>query len=168
MNVDKFGQIILSEDDLCDLLMEDPDRTLSKVITNSDITFDSYLELDNLPIIEKYISNDISIEEFDIIKRSNFHMPEEYKNLDIFEYVINKCSSEKELIRCYEELVIYQDYDMLDILRYMVYLVDVMRKNNILWGVGRGSSVSSFVLYLIGIHRINSLQYDLSFDEFIK
>jgi DNA polymerase III alpha subunit len=43
-----------------------------------------------------------------------------------------------------------------------------MRKNNILWGVGRGSSVASFVLYLIGIHRINSLFYNLPIEEFLK
>ena len=37
----------------------------------------------------------------------------------------------------------------------MKYLVDTMRNNNIVWGVGRGSSVGSFVLYKIGINRIN-------------
>jgi DNA polymerase III alpha subunit len=57
---------------------------------------------------------------------------------------------------------------MFMLLCYMKYLVDTMRKHNIVWGVGRGSSVSSYVLYLIGIHRINSLTYDLSIDEFLK
>jgi len=50
----------------------------------------------------------------------------------------------------------------------MKYLVDLMRENNIVWGVGRGSSVSSFVLFLIGIHRINSIYYDLDVEEFLK
>jgi DNA polymerase III alpha subunit len=57
---------------------------------------------------------------------------------------------------------------MFVLLQYLKYLVDTMRKNNIIWGVGRGSSVASYVLYLIGIHRINSLYYDLSIDEFLK
>ena len=43
-----------------------------------------------------------------------------------------------------------------------------MRKNNIVWGVGRGSSVASFVLFLIGVHKINSLYYDISIDEFLR
>ena len=57
---------------------------------------------------------------------------------------------------------------MFDLLRYLKFLVDTMRKHNIIWGVGRGSSVASFVLFLLGIHRINSLYYDLSIDEFLK
>jgi DNA polymerase III alpha subunit len=50
----------------------------------------------------------------------------------------------------------------------MKYLVDLMREHNIVWGVGRGSSVSSFVLFLIGIHRINSIYYGLDVEEFLK
>jgi len=62
----------------------------------------------------------------------------------------------------------FQERDMFMILRYLKYLVDTMRKHNIVWGVGRGSSVASYVLYLLGVHRINSLHYDLSIDEFLK
>jgi DNA polymerase III alpha subunit len=43
-----------------------------------------------------------------------------------------------------------------------------MRNNNIVWGVGRGSCVSSFVLFLIGIHKINPIYYDLDVSEFLK
>lgn len=62
----------------------------------------------------------------------------------------------------------YQDRDAFDLLRYLKYLVDTMRANNVVWGVGRGSSVASFVLYLIGVHKINSLSYDLDPTEFLK
>jgi len=57
---------------------------------------------------------------------------------------------------------------MHNLLRYMIYLVDFMRENNIVWGVGRGSSVASYVLYLIGVHRINSIQYGLDWHEFLR
>jgi len=43
-----------------------------------------------------------------------------------------------------------------------------MRRNNIVWGLGRGSSTASYVLYLLGVHKINSLYYDLSIEEFLK
>ena len=65
-------------------------------------------------------------------------------------------------------MLLYQERDMFVLLQYLKYLVDTMREHNIVWGVGRGSSVSSFVLFLIGIHKINSLYYDLSINEFIK
>ena len=95
-------------------------------------------------------------------------MPEQYKTMDIAQYVLNQCQGEAELQRAGKELLLFQERDMFVLLRYLKYLVDTMRKNNIVWGVGRGSSVASFVLFLLGIHRINSLYYDLSIDEFLK
>jgi DNA polymerase III alpha subunit len=100
--------------------------------------------------------------------QSNWLMPEQYKTMDIAQYVLNQCQDEAELQRAGEELLLFQERDMFVLLRYLKYLVDTMRENNIVWGVGRGSSVASFVLFLLGIHRINSLYYDLSIDEFLK
>ena len=67
-----------------------------------------------------------------------------------------------------DELKEFEVRGLFDMLRYMIYLVDVMRENNIVWGVGRGSSVASYVLYLIGIHRINPLDYDLNWRDFLR
>jgi len=88
--------------------------------------------------------------------------------MDIAQYVLDKCNTETELQRAGEELIKFQERDMFILLKYLKYLVDTMRSNNIVWGVGRGSSVASFVLFLLEIHRINSLYYDLSIDEFLK
>jgi DNA polymerase III alpha subunit len=95
-------------------------------------------------------------------------MPEQYKQLDIAQFILEQCSNDEELQRAGMELLLFQERDMFDLLRYLKYLVDTMRENNVVWGVGRGSSVSSFVLYLIGIHKINSLYYDLDIEEFLK
>ena len=57
---------------------------------------------------------------------------------------------------------------MIEVLKYLKYLVDTMRQHKILWGVGRGSSVASFCLYLLGVHRINSLKYNLDITEFLR
>jgi DNA polymerase III alpha subunit len=62
----------------------------------------------------------------------------------------------------------YKERNLYSLLRYMVYLVDTMRQHKIVWGVGRGSSVSSYVLFLIGIHKVDSLQYQLDIGEFLK
>jgi DNA polymerase III alpha subunit len=60
------------------------------------------------------------------------------------------------------------DRNLFQLLQYLKYLVDTMRKHNIVWGVGRGSSVASYVLYLIGVHKINSMYYDLDIEEFLR
>ena len=95
-------------------------------------------------------------------------MPNEYKNLDIAAYVLNLCDTQEELQRCGQELLLYQERNLFDLLRYLKYLVDLMIENQIIWGVGRGSSVSSYVLYKLGVHRINSMYYNLDIKEFLR
>ena len=110
----------------------------------------------------------MSRQEFDNQLQKNWFIPDEYNQLDIAKHVLDLCESDVELQRVGQELILYQQRDLFQLLRYCKYLVDTMRANKIVWGVGRGSSVSSYVLYLLGIHRINSLHYDLSIDEFLK
>jgi len=95
-------------------------------------------------------------------------MPEEYKQLDIAEHILGLCNTEAELQRCGEELLLYQERDLFNLLCYLKYLVDVMTINQVIWGVGRGSSVASFILYKLGVHRINSLFYNLDVHEFLR
>ena len=51
---------------------------------------------------------------------------------------------------------------------YLKYLVDTMTQNQVIWGVGRGSSVASYVLYKLEVHRIDSLHYNLDVTEFLR
>ena len=67
-----------------------------------------------------------------------------------------------------KDLTEFEKRGMSDLLRYMIYLVDFMRENNIVWGVGRGSSVASYILYLIGIHSVDSMKYNLDWREFLR
>jgi hypothetical protein len=126
---------------------------------------DLHAELD---LLDSYHSISQTVEEFDQTLQKNWHMPKEYKELDIAAYILGLCKEEHELQRVGEELILYQERDLFDLLRYLKYLIDTLRKNNIVWGVGRGSSVASYVLFLIGVHKIDSLYYELSIDEFLK
>ncbi len=154
--------------ELCLLYLQDPNRTIKRALVENDIKFDDVLQLENAPELIQYNKLDMTVEQFDNQMQSNWLMPEQYKTMDIAQYVLNQCQGEAELQRAGEELLLFQERDMFVLLRYLKYLVDTMRENNIVWGVGRGSSVASFVLFLLGIHRINSLYYDLSIDEFLK
>ncbi len=168
MLVDKYGQIILHEMDLCNLYMEDPERVIKEVLVEEDIHFDYNLDLKNLPKLSTPTSNSLSIEQFDRLNHALWKMPEEYKNLDIAEWLLKQCNTDAERQRVGQELLLYLDKELFPLLQYLKYLVDTMRKYNIVWGVGRGSSVSSYVLYLIGVHKINSLFYDLDINEFLR
>ena len=95
-------------------------------------------------------------------------MPDVYKKMDIAEHVIGLCKTQEELQRVGQDLLLYQERNLFDLLRYLKYLVDLMTENKLIWGVGRGSSVASYVLYLLGVHRIDSLYYDLDPGEFLR
>jgi len=168
MQTDIYGQQIYNEMELCLLYLQDPNRTIKRALVENEIKFDEVLELENAPELIQYNKLDMTVEQFDNNNQSNWLMPEQYKTMDIAQYILNQCQGEAELQRAGKELLLFQERDMFVLLRYLKYLVDTMRENNIVWGVGRGSSVASFVLFLLGIHRINSLYYDLSIDEFLK
>jgi DNA polymerase III alpha subunit len=169
MITDKYGQQIYSEQDICDYYLANTDAQLKNVLVSDKIIFDPALNLHKVPsVVHHIINEDLTIEEFDRKCKENWYIPQEYLEFDIAKFVLEQCKNEAELQRAGEELLLFQERDMFILLQYLKYLVDTMRKHNIVWGVGRGSSVSSFVLYLIGIHRINSLYYDLSIDEFLK
>ena len=101
------------------------------------------------------------------VNKNNWFIPDEYKLLDIEKYLVEQCP-EQNYIRLAEELALFEQNNMIPVLKTIKYVVDTLRKNNIIWGVGRGSSVSSYVLYLIGIHKIDSVKYALPIDEFFK
>ena len=170
MKYDQYGQTYTTSNELCDLLYKNPKLDISLFQVEDSLEYNrSVAELHaELDLLDNYHKIDQTVEEFDRVLQSNWHMPEEYKQLDIAEYVLGLCQQEHELQRVGQELLLYQERDLFDLLRYLKYLVDTLRKNNVVWGVGRGSSVASYVLFLLGVHKIDSLYYNLDIDEFLK
>jgi len=168
MIVDEYGRVALEEDDIIDIMMTDPTR-MPKTAMVKDVDLSAIRELvDEIYDFQQYNKLDITVPEFDARNQVNWLMPTEYKDMDIAKWILEQCETEPELQRVGEELLIFQERDLFDLLRYLKYLVDTMRANGVIWGVGRGSSVASYVLYLIGIHRVNSMYYDLSIGEFLR
>lgn len=170
MKIDKFGTSHRTENELCDLLYSDPQVDLHKVQVDYPEDFNrSIKELftDYKPL-QKYILSTEDIEVFDARNQANWFMPDSYKTLDIAKWALDRCVSDEEIQRVGKELLMYQDRNLLDLLRFMKYFVDTMREHGIVWGVGRGSSTASYVLFLIGCHKVNSIYYDLDINEFLK
>jgi len=170
MKYDQYGQTYTTSNELCDLLYKNPKLDISLFQVEDSIEYNrSVAELHaELDLLDSYHNISQTVEEFDRVLQTNWRMPQEYKQLDIAEYVLSLCQQEHELQRVGEELILYQERNLFDLLRYLKYLVDTLRKNNVVWGVGRGSSVASYVLFLLGVHKIDSLYYNLDIDEFLK
>lgn len=173
MKKNKFGEIILDENDLCSALMRGQDITSVKNITvDANIDIEKcvgFLQDPGSLLTWSFPTDELKpMPEFDLEKQSQWFMPQQYQQMDIAEYVLSLCNTQEELQRVGEELLLFQERNLFDLLRYLKYLVDVMQENRVIWGVGRGSSVASYVLYLLGVHRVNSMFYDLDAREFLR
>jgi DNA polymerase III alpha subunit len=178
MEIDKFGVAFQTTNELCDLLYRDPSADLYKALVSDPEEFNvsvKKLYCDIKPLQKYTIFHRLAgqtfedqLHDFDTANQEQWLMPDKYKKLDIAEWLLAQCANEEELQRVGKELLMYQDRGLMPLLKYMKYFVDTMRKNNVVWGVGRGSSTASFVLFLIGVHKIDSIFYDLDIEEFLK
>ena len=173
MKQNKFGQLIFSESDVCDLLMCGRDiDSLQHLIVDSTVNLEQLIEHVERPesLLTWTFPYDAktSVPIFHANQQNNWHMPDCYKNFDIAKHVLSLCENQDQLQRCGQELLLYQERDLFDLLQYLRYLVDIMQQNNVIWGVGRGSSVASYVLYKLGVHRIDSMYYNLDIGEFLR
>ena len=101
---------------------------------------------------------------------THWFIPQEYQNMDIEKWVWSQVDQDNEerVFRVSQELELFNKNNMIPVLKTIKYIVDTLRKNKVVWGVGRGSSVASYVLYLIGVHKIDSIKYNLPIEEFFK
>jgi DNA polymerase III alpha subunit len=170
MKYDKLGIAYADTDELCDLLYLNPNLDISKIFVSDPYKYNNAVKdfYADLPVLKLYDLDETDIEKFDAANQSVWSMSDEYKDMDIAQWVLDQCKSQEELQRVGKELLLYQERELFPLLKQLKYIVDTWRDNNIVWGVGRGSSVASYVLYLIGVHRINSLYYDLDVTEFLR
>jgi DNA polymerase III alpha subunit len=135
-------------------------------------------DISNIPFdaVEQFnkFCDDLDVEKLvtDIEYNKAFNIPQYYKDIDVEQFVRNLIpegkGSDVATARVEMELAEYKARNMYPVLQLMIYIVNTLRKNDLVWGVGRGSSVASYVLYLIGIHKIDSLKYNLNIEEFLK
>jgi DNA polymerase III alpha subunit len=175
MKIDNYGQVVLTTDDLIQGLYS------GKITNLTDITLNDQEEItrfqnavkrnyNKFQSISQYQIPEISVEQFDTNLQDEWFMSEGYRStsFDIVDYVFSLCKTDDENKRVEEELTLFAQYNLIELLCYLKYLVDTMRSNNIIWGVGRGSSVASYVLYLLGVHKVDSMKYGLDIREFLK
>lgn len=183
IKTDNLGIPRFSNRDLIDLIYSGNIDKCHVVLCDESVDieqFNAAMELQGMPKLQKYIPLDVDQTTFDSALQSEWFMPDEYKKLDVDDWCMRKLMKIKgvrlasevlyleEWNRVQEELEAFDERSMYNLLRYMIYLVDYMRENDIVWGVGRGSSVASYVLYLIGVHKIDSMKYNLDWREFLR
>ncbi len=167
--INDHGDVIFSEQDAIDLLYTNPDFDLSKLYFDDiDKYSKSLKELGiDLPVINTAPSRPAPA-EFDKENCNKWHMPEKYYQINVLQWLLDKCQSDEEKMRVQMEYDLFEKKNFIRVLQFLIFFVDTLRANNVVWGVGRGSSVASFCLFLIGVHKINPMLYNLDIAEFLR
>ena len=171
MEINDYGAVFLTPEELFENIYTNKIKNFKNIYLDEKTVerFNSAKSTnkDNFDFLSTYTDSELSVEEFDLVNQVDWFMPTEYKTLDIENFLVQNCPKEN-YERLIEEIELFRQHNMTDLLRYLKYLVDTMREHNIVWGVGRGSSVASYCLYLIGVHKIDSIKYNLDIKEFLK
>ena len=169
IKINETGDCIFTEQDAIDLLYTNPDFDISKLffkttkqynnsIKDTGVDFEQLQTVPNRPTPAKVDETNIA----------NWFMPQKYYELNVLEWLLNRWQTDIEKKRVEQEYLLFEKKKFIKVLQFLIYFIDILRANNIIWGVGRGSSVASFCLFLIGVHKINPLQYDLNITEFLR
>lgn len=170
VKINNYGEVELTDKEAFEALYTGKIKNLEGVYVDNIGSYNHARDInaDRIPQLSTIIHDEFdSVEMFDEANQLTWFMPENYCP-NLIEELYSKCTTPEQIARVTQELELFIQHNMLDVLYYCKYLVDTMREHKILWGVGRGSSVASYVLYLIGIHKIDSIKYELSIEEFIK
>lgn len=171
MKIDNYGRGTLEKKELFELLYAGGDLR--------DVFVEPCPELDRFNFLCRkndkgsYILQsppliDHSPEEEHSLRKSRWMISDEWREFDVRAHVLSLCSNDQETQRVLMEMSLFEERDLMMVLRLMVMLVNHFRANNVVWGIGRGSSVASYVLFKIGVHKIDSLRYNLDIREFLR
>ena len=172
MKVDEYGLVGFAERELVDILRCRPHFKIDNLYVERGDKYitacaETFLDMPSILNWDDH-TIDLSPAEFHAALQNEWLMPEEYQKFDIAAHLLSLCDTLEQTTRINMELKLYTEFNLLPLLRYLKYLRECADSNNIVWGVGRGSSCCSYCLYLLRIHRVDSLYYNLDITEFLK
>ena len=167
--INETGDCIYTETDVIELLYNNPELDISKLFFEDPTQYNisimdtglPFKKLQTVPLRPKPAI-------FDENMINNWYMPIKYSKINVKEYLLNKCQTQEERDRVEQEYILFEKKKFIRVLQFLIYFIDTLREKNVVWGVGRGSSVASFCLFLIGVHKVNPLLYNLKINEFLR
>ena len=167
------GEIVIDPSRAADFFQSDLSKVRVSKTTCELEAYNQFVE-PNERLVEKTGFGDISLD---------WNLPPEFVNLDVDEYIESRFADtvvdepatftdDDTIVEYYrrtqDELARYRELGLYPILRAIIYTINTLRTHNKVWGVGRGSGVSSYVLYLIGVHDVDSVFFSLDYNDFLR
>lgn len=120
-------------------------------------------------------TNKLKNEQLDM----SWQIPEKYALLNLEEYVKQQLFAvlpldavdngqlqQAYIKRAKDELQEIQFRGIEMLFKTLIYIVDTFKQSGTVWGVGRGSSCASLVLFVIGLHKVDPIKYNIPMSEF--
>lgn len=170
--VDEWGRTIVDPTVLDELILKGVD--LSALLVDDSPVVQQYNEwcksFDKLDcLIQTPNIPDQSPEDEHAERASNWFISSDIQQINVRKFLLEEmCKDDICRDRVNLEMDLFEERDLIPLLQLMMFLVDHFRANKIVWGVGRGSSVASYVLFLIGVHKIDPIKYGLDVHDFLK
>ena len=167
LKLDNLNRPVLGTEQCIELLLEGKEIKDVIVEDNDEVSlYDRAAGCFGTECLEKPV--DMGFLEFNALRASQWLIPDSYRDLDVKPILLSRCQNTAQTDRVEMEYAIFEKNDLIPVLRCLIFMVGKFRENKYVWGVGRGSSVSSYCLYLLGVHKIDSIKYGLSIKEFLK
>lgn len=110
----------------------------------------------------------------------SWRLPDEYKNLNLENRIVGTFMSRSDefikkytpeqydeaMVRIAAEFEQIEKRGMIEFMRTIIYVLDMFRKNGIVWGVGRGSSCACYILFVLGLHSVDCVVHEIPLEEF--
>lgn len=168
MRLDRFSNPIYNEQDIFRALYQGHDDILIKATVDVSPEIEKLSAITNTHLLTPIeLDDSFSVADFDKAMQQDWFMPKDYCP-NLVEFLYGKCETPEQAQRVSDELEAFIQHGMYDLLHYLKYLVDTLEEKHVLWGVGRGSSVASYILFLLGVHSIDSMKYNLDWHEFLR
>ena len=108
----------------------------------------------------------------------DWQLPDQYKNMNLRETIVaravdrliaidyDEVTQERAALRIQTELDEIEARGMVEFMKTIIYVLDTFREKDIFWGVGRGSSCACYILFILGLHCVDCVKFDVPMSEF--
>mgnify|MGYP001160116554 FL=1 len=173
MNTNEYGQVMFTANEILDMIYSEHNIGRCNLPILETQKYNKFANFFNIPTKNDAEHIQESADIFHERKASTWNMPAQYKNMDIEKFlsellVSKNFTSSVYTNRLIDELEQFKKRDMVNVLKFLCYLMQTCKTHDIVTGVGRGSSVSSLVLHLLDVHQIDPVKYNLDYKEFLR
>ena len=179
MIVNEYGQVNFDTQEVIDKFYAQEWNTVDVLLEKTDELqkFNEHCNQFEIEAINQVSKPTNDVLQFHADLSSRWNMPKEYKAMDILAFLTQQLQEKTNASQEYteyfmDELDAWKTFmgteGSNDLFKFLHYLIATCKTHDIVTGVGRGSSVSSLILYLLGVHYVDPVKYKLNYKEFLR